>query len=291
MKKTVFCIMLIVFMLISSTLSACDKITIDCDELNVGQVKIMSTNLRCSTSSDEGDWAWDSRKELVAENIRQAKPTIIGMQEVTPLQYEYCKKLLKNYQSEITYRDNSEQSEGCPIFYYKDLYTLVNKGTFWLSETPAIMSKDWESAYYRICSYVVLRDNRTNKEFAVFNTHLDNISETARINGLNVILNKINSIGDFPTVLMGDFNATEDSQTYLTATEALLDIKYQVENDYVNCATYHNWGQELNRSAIDYFMITKTGVSVDSYEVITTTYNGKYVSDHFPIVTMLTIID
>ncbi len=276
--------------MISSTLSACDKIII-ADELNAGQVKIMSTNIRCITSSDKGDWAWNSRKELVAENIRQAKPTIIGMQEVTPLQYEYCKKLLKNYQSEITYRDNSEQSEGCPIFYYKDLYTLVNKGTFWLSETPAIMSKDWESAYYRICSYVVLRDNRTNKEFAVFNTHLDNISETARINGLNVILNKINSIGDYPTVLMGDFNATEDSQTYLTATEALLDIKYQVENDYVNCATYHNWGQELNRSAIDYFMITKTGVSVDSYEVITTTYNGKYVSDHFPIVTMLTIID
>ncbi len=277
-------------MLISSTLSACDKIII-ADELNAGQVKIMSTNIRCITSSDKGNWAWNSRKELVAENIRQAKPTIIGMQEVTPQQYEYCKKLLKNYRSEITYRDNSEKSEGCPIFYYKDLYTLVNKGTFWLSETPDIMSKDWESAYYRICSYVILRDNRTSKEFAVFNTHLDNISETARINGLNVILNKINSIGDYPTVLMGDFNATEDSQTYLTATEDLLDVKYQVENDYVNCATYHNWGQELNRSAIDYFMITKTGFSVDSYEVVTTTYNGKYSSDHFPIVTMLTLSD
>ncbi len=294
MKKTVLCIALIVFILMSLiTLSACDKIiVVDADaELNVGQIKIMSMNLRSSNLFDKGELAWNYRKKLVAQNIQQAKPTIIGMQEVKPEQYRYCKKILQNYDSKIVYRDNTNNSEGCPIFYYKDLYTLIDKGTFWLSETPESMSKSWDSAYYRICSYVVLRDNNTNKEFAVFNTHLDNESETARVNGMNVILNKIHSIGDYPTIIMGDFNATEKSQTYLNATETLLDVKYQVENEFRNCATYHNWGQELDRTAIDYFMITKTDFTVDSYEVITTTYDGNYASDHFPIVTTLTLAD
>ena len=46
------------------------------------------------------------------------------------------------------------------------------------------MSKDWGAAHYRICSYVILKDNTTGKEFVVFNTHLDHESEEARINGI-----------------------------------------------------------------------------------------------------------
>lgn len=283
MKKIVLGIALAVCILMSlSAFSACD-------ELDAGQIKVMSANIRCINSDDTGNRAWEHRKTLVAKNIQQIKPTIIGMQEVTPQQYEDCKIILKNYQSEITYRDNEEQTEGCPIFYSKKLYTLLDKGTFWLSETPNVMSKSWDAAYNRICSYVVLRDNNTGKEFAVFNTHLDHKSETARINSIGVILDKIQSIGDYPTVIMGDFNATENSQTYINATETFWDVKYQVENNFKNSATYHNWGQQLDNKPIDYFFITQSGFTVNSYEVVTTTYDGDYASDHFPIVTLLTL--
>ncbi len=84
MKKTIFCITLIVFMLVGlNTLSACDKtIVVDVDaELNVGQIKIMSMNLRSNSSLDKGKRSWNFRKKLVAKNIQQAKPTIIGMQD------------------------------------------------------------------------------------------------------------------------------------------------------------------------------------------------------------------
>ena len=290
MKKTVFCIALIICILMSLTaFTACDSLVVECDELDAGQIKVMSANIRCINSEDTSNKAWKYRKTLVAKNTQQIKPTIIGMQEVTPEQYEYCKKFLKNYKSEITYRDNSKQSEGCPIFYFKDFYTLISKGTFWLSETPDVISKSWDSAYYRICTYVVLRDNSTGKEFAVFNTHLDNVSETARVNSMNLIADKVRLLGNYPTIVMGDFNATESSQTYLTATETFWDVRYQVKNDYTNCATFHNWGQQLNNKPIDYFFITQTGFTVNSYQVVTTTYNGNYASDHFPIVTTLTL--
>ena len=88
-------------------------------------------------------------------------------------------RTLQGYDSVITFRDESTFSEGCPVFYRTDLYDLIDKGSFWLSETPEKMSKDWDSACYRICSYVILKEKQTGLEFVVFNTHLDHVSEEA----------------------------------------------------------------------------------------------------------------
>lgn len=254
-----------------------------------GQLKVMSANLRCDTVLDVGKNSWQYRADLIAKNIEQVKPTIIGMQEATPKQYEYYKDILTEYDSEITYRDKTPIREGCPIFYRKDLYTLVDKGSFWLSETPDKMSKDWGAACYRVCSYVILNDNATEKQFVVFNTHLDHVSDLARINGINVVLEKIKAFGGYPAIIMGDFNAEETTATYAAATENFDDVKYLVDNRFIGHCTYQHYGKELSYPTIDYFMISKFDFVVDSYEVITTTYNGVYPSDHFPIVTKLTL--
>lgn len=286
MKKTAFCIALI-FCLLTAVLT----VFAACEHLEVGQIKLMSFNVRRIMLSDTGDRQWDSRSELLVKSISAESATIIGMQEVTPQQYEFLQQKLSKYDSVITYRDDTVDPEACPIFYRKDFYTQISTGTFWLSETPDEMSIDWGAEYYRICTYVVLRDNRSQKEFAVFNTHLDNRSQEARTKGLGVIVDKIKSFGNYPVVVMGDFNSTEDSETYKKATETFWDVKYQVENEYLTCATYQNWGAETDNAPIDYFFISKTGFAVDSYEVVTNTYDGVYVSDHFPIVTKLTLTD
>lgn len=189
---------------------------------------------------------------------------------------------MKGYDSIITYRDEMISSEGCPVFFRTDLYTLIDKGSFWLSETPDVMSKGWDAACYRICSYAILKDKTTEKEFVVFNTHLDHVSDTARINGIQVVLDKIAEFGSLPAVLMGDLNAEEDSETYRSATVNFLDAKYQTENTMTSC-TFQNWGTELDRNCIDYVMISKTAFKVNSYKVITETYDGVYTSDHFPL--------
>lgn len=255
-----------------------------------GQLKIMSTNLRCDAIFDIGKRSWQYRADLIAKNIEQVKPTLIGMQEATPKQYEYYKDILIEYDSEITYRDKTPIREGCPIFYRKDLYTLVDKGSFWLSETPDKMSKDWGAACYRICSYVILKDNAAGKQFVVFNTHLDHVSDLARIKGINVVLEKIKAFGGYPAIIMGDFNAEETSATYKAATENFDDVKYLVDNDFIGHCTYQHYGKELNYPTIDYFMISKSDFIVDGYEVITSTYDGVYPGDHFPIVTKLTLV-
>lgn len=251
-------------------------------------MKVMSFNIRMDAQDDVGKRDWSYRKALVVKTIEQEAPDVIGFQEVMPKPYNYLCQSLKGYGSIITYRDDSPEPEGCPVFYKEERYEVKEKDSFWLSETPEKMSRDWDSGCYRICSYALLADKLTGKEFLVFNTHLDNASEEARIKGIRVVLDKIAEVGNVPAVLMGDFNAIEDSETYRSAMESFLDVKYQTEQTMTGC-TYQEWGEKLDDECIDYIMISKEGFKVDSYRVVTDTYDGVYASDHFPIVSELTL--
>ena len=190
-----------------------------------GSITMMSCNVRCLTPLDLGKKSWFYRADLLLSDIAAQAPGIIGFQEATRWQYAYLVDTLTGYDSVIDYRDQSPMSEGCPIFYNTALYTLKDKGSFWLSETPEVMSKDWGAAHYRICSYVILTDKASGRDFVVFNTHLDHVSDEARIKGIAVVLDKIAQFGGLPSVIMGDFNALEGSQTYVSATEHFLDAQ------------------------------------------------------------------
>ena len=295
---SVFCILLVAVLLAGGILGfyyphykkAKQSISMDTSALSAGEIRIMSANVRCLNPQDLGKKSWFYRADLILKNIAAEAPTVIGFQEVTKWQYAYLCDTLSGYDSVITYRDDTAFSEGCPVFYNTSLYNLKDKGSFWLSETPEVMSKGWDAACYRICSYVILEEKQTGKAFVVFNTHLDHVSDTARINGIGVVLDKIAQFGGLPSVIIGDLNAAEDSETYRSVTQNFLDAKYQLENPQIS-ATYQNWGTELDRPCIDYCMISKTGFTVNSYKVVQTTYDGVYPSDHFPLSVSLTLTE
>ena len=102
------------------------KAPISVSEANLqpGEVRVMSCNLRCLNPNDLGKKSWFYRADLILKNIESEAPTIIGFQEATKWQYAYLCDTLPEYDSVITYRDNAVNSEGCPVFYRKDLYNL-----------------------------------------------------------------------------------------------------------------------------------------------------------------------
>ena len=245
-------------------------------------IKIISANVRTYAPGDMFKKSWFYRADLLVNSLAEQNPDIIGFQEVTKMHYRYLCETLPDYDNVITYRDKSLMPEACPIFYKENKFNLIDKGSFWLSETPEEMSKDWGAMCYRICSYVILEKKSDSKQFVVFNTHLDHVSDEARIKGIAVVLDKIKEFGSLPGLIMGDFNATEDSETYRNATENFLDAKYQTKKT-MKGATFQNFGKELNKDNIDYFMISKTGFQVNEYKILNQTVNGVYTSDHFPI--------
>ena len=261
-------------------------VDVDVTGLKKGEIRAMSCNIRTKTPSDLLKKSWYYRAPLITKNIKNEKPTVIGFQEVTVSQYAYLVLSLPQYDSVIRYRDDSPIKEGTPIFFRKDLYELKDKGSFWLSDTPEEMSKDWGAACYRICSYAILTDKATGKDFVVFNTHLDHVSDKARINGIEVVLDKIEEFGSMPAILMGDFNAEEDTKTYKSATENFDDVKYKTKDTMKSC-TYQNYGKDLDSDCIDYIMVSKNAFNINSYKVVPTTYDGVYPSDHFQLVSSM----
>ncbi|MCR5042208.1 MAG: endonuclease/exonuclease/phosphatase family protein [Clostridia bacterium] len=247
-----------------------------------GDIMIVSSNVRCFSPLDFLKKGWFYRAPLLYETVSSLEPDIVGFQEVTPLHYRFLNRTLKGYDSVVLYRDGSLMREGCPIFFNKGRFDLIDKGGFWLSETPDEMSKGWGAAFNRVCSYAILEDRATSERLVVFNTHLDHVSEEARINGIELILQKIGDFGGYPAVIMGDLNCREGSETYLTATESFNDAKYMTD-DTDSGATYQDFGAQLDRGNIDYFMLSKSGLSVKSYKVVRDVFDGVYPSDHFPI--------
>ena len=259
-----------------------EKQTVQLSTSQSDEMTIMSANVRCYSPDDLFKKSWFYRAHLLIEDINKVKPDIIGFQEVTFVHYDYLKKAMTGYDSEIAYRDDFILSEGCPIFYRTDKYTKVDSGSFWLSETPEVMSKSWGAAHYRICTYIILRDNTTNKEFVVFNTHLDHVSDEARIEGIKVVLNKIAEFGDLPAFLMGDLNADPDSKT-IESTKDSFDDAHNIASDSDHGPTYHKWGTQPNRDRIDYIMISKNCSLVSEYRIVNNCHDGVYSSDHSAI--------
>ena len=249
-------------------------------------ISVMSTNVRFYNPLDLFKKSWFYRAPLIIDDINSVRPDIIGFQEATFIHYNYLTDAMTGYASVMAYRDDFILSEGCPIFYRTDKFELVDSGSFWLSETPEIMSKDWGSEHYRICVYVILKDVNNGEEFAVFNTHLDNTSDEARINGIKVVLDKIEQFGDVNAVLMGDLNAKEHTETIQSAYENF-DDAMKLASITEDTPTYHNWGNAENAKRIDYILTSKDDATVSEYHVLDNRHDGVYSSDHASIYAVL----
>ena len=254
------------------------------------EITIMSANVRCYAPDDLFKKSWFYRADLLIEDVNSVKPDIIGFQEVSILHYGYLQNAMPDYDSELMYRDNWILSEGCPIFYRTDKYEKIDSGSFWLSETPDVMSKDWGAAHYRIATYVIFKDRASGREFVVFNTHLDHVSEEARINGIQVVLDKIEEFGGLPAFLMGDLNAYPDEETILFTHESFDDAHVIAENKDEG-ATFHKWGTKKNDNdkRIDYIMISKGDAVVSEYRIVNNLHGDAYSSDHSSIYIKVTL--
>lgn len=259
-----------------------NEYTVEVDNEAREEMVIMSTNVRYFNPLDFFQKSWFYRADLLMKDVDSVKPDIIGFQEVTPIQYDYIVKNMPSYDNILAYRDNSIFKEGCAIFFRSDKYNKIDAGYFWLSTTPDVMSKDWGSEHYRVTVYAILEDKVTSERFVVFNTHLDSKSQEARINGIDVVLDKISEFGSIPAFLMGDLNAEPDSET-INATKEDFDDACLIATVTDQGPTYHDWGNEEKEKRIDYVMISKGDATVSEYVIVDNNHDGVYSSDHSSI--------
>lgn len=262
--------------------------------LRAQSFSIATFNVRYDSPRDTGN-LWASRAPVVANLIRFHDFDVFGTQEGLKNQLDDISRALPQYSRYGRGRDDGKESgEFSAIYYRKDKFRLLKSGDFWLSQTPDKPSLGWDATCCnRICSWVYLQDIASGKKFYVFNVHFDHQGKTARVESGKLMLKKIREIaGNEPVLLTGDFNGDHNSEWYKTLanSEILKDTYREAKYPYANNSSFNSFGKNLNGMAIIDHIFMSKHFSVKKWGILTDTYHGKFPSDHFPVVAVVSWI-
>ena len=255
------------------------------------EIKVMSYNIRLSSGTIEADsiYHWEHRKQASLELMHQEQPTVFGLQEACPDQMDYMVENLPEYGYIGVGRDDGKRKgEFMSIFYKKDEVELIDGGTFWLSQTPDQVTKGWDAACFRTCTWTIMKKKDTGKKFVYLNTHLDHKGQEARKESIKLIVAKAEELtgGKLPVFITADFNSPTTNEIFKPMQETMLDARVEApvtdERGTLNC-----WGTTPPGVVIDHIFFR--GAEAQKFEVLRDKdYGAPYVSDHYPV--MLTAI-
>ena len=119
------------------------------------ELKVISFNIRCC--DDPHGHAVVERAPRLADAVIPYDADLIGFQEYKPRWEEHIEKYFGDkYEIFNKYRDD-ERRESAPILWKKDKFECLEKGYFWLSDTPDEPSDGWDVlGHKRICEYAIL---------------------------------------------------------------------------------------------------------------------------------------
>ncbi|TCZ78759.1 endonuclease/exonuclease/phosphatase family protein [Paenibacillus albiflavus] len=263
-------------------------------------LKVMTFNLRVPSVFD-GLNSWWFRRKSINDLIRTSNAVIIGIQEGSKQMLNAITNHLPSYKWVGAHQ--GKFSEYCAVIYNERLVTHIDEGTFWLSQTPTIPgSKSWKSAWVRLCTWVHFKSvHAPHQEFVVYNTHLDNKSQEAREQGLQVIWRHMMSYTkgkDLPIILMGDLNAEPQNKViqYLRKLRRdkndkipfFTDVYSRLKNGSLDAigSTFHNFKGGSKGETLDYIFVTKP-FEVQESIVERSKFDSRYPSDHYPVIAKL----
>jgi len=306
----VCCSLTIVFcLLVFCGFCACEAAKgADSSRIKVGandlQLKVMTFNIRYGSANDGAD-SWDKRKDMVCNVLRRHVPGIVGLQEALRFQIDYIRAALPEYgEIGVAREDGKINGEYSAILYRADRFGVGEAGTFWLSDTPEVPgSNQWGGACVRICTWARLIENSTGKAFYAFNLHLDHVSQPAREKSAVLLAERIRDRRyKEPFVVTGDFNVGETSSVvmYLKGDSSLgaragretvnlvvmVDTFRVLRPSAADVGTFNGFKGNRQGEKIDYVFAPPT-VKVLQAEILCDNVDGRYPSDHFPVMARL----
>lgn len=252
----------------------------------------MSYNLR--NNSDVPPNSWKERKELILELLERESPDIIGTQELLHDQVQDMEDLLPEYDWIGLGRDGGSYGEYMAIFFKKSRLKVLEYNHIWLSDTPNIIgSSTWGNDCTRMATWIRFLDMESKKQFYHLNTHLDHMSENARVRGAELIINKS---ADFhsalPIIITGDFNTAAKSETHqVFLTKGNFIDTWDTATERINekLGTFNNFNDPSGgKTRIDWILY-RGDVKAGMIQIINDQTNGRFPSDHFPIMTDIQI--
>ena len=241
---------------------------------NEEKLSVMSFNILTSAPDE-------ARKNRVITMILKYMPDTFGVQEASPTWMSIFKNsdLMKYYGYVGVGRNGGNVGEYSAVFYKKDKFKLIDSGTKWLSSTPDTPNTKYDdSSYPRIMTYALLEDKATGKQLLHVNTHLEHTSSAPREKQIKVLLREVAKLGNYATIITGDFNDQRTSNVYSAVTGAgYLDA--------AKAAEVPDTGITFPKSekVLDYVFFTPTSIYAKSFRVCSEKIDGELPSDHYPV--------
>jgi endonuclease/exonuclease/phosphatase family metal-dependent hydrolase len=253
-------------------------------------VRVVTWNLRFFNPLD-GDDAWPERSEEAVELVRGLNADILGFQEALGQQVDDVVEGLPDHDWYGQGRSDGQLGgEMTPIFYRRKRFDPEDGGTFWLSEDPDDAgSRSWGASHPRIATWLVLHDRWTGVRLVVANTHLDHAKSEIRVHQAEVLLERLLPIvGDGPLVLLGDLNDKPDSKVHSVFAEVLRDARaVSATPPEGPTTTFNGFKTPKDGFLIDHVFV-RGALEVRGLRVVDDQgEGGRYLSDHFPVLTSL----
>jgi endonuclease/exonuclease/phosphatase family metal-dependent hydrolase len=271
--------------------------------------RVMTFNIRYDNPGD-GENGWVHRKDKVASVIRLHQADIAGLQEALKHQIDELAERLPEYAwFGVGRQDGKVGGEFTPIFYRRDRLEVVEKGDFWLSETPEkIGSKSWDAALPRIATWGKFKDKKSEEQFFLLNTHFDHVGLTARLESAKRLRSWAESrVKELPVIVIGDFNCLPTSPPiqWLTCARVVtntIDGDAAVKPVVASCSdcllcdaiertkkphhgptsTWNGFGPLVPLRKIDHIFVTER-VDVLQHAILADHWDSRWPSDHLPV--------
>ena len=250
-------------------------------------LRVMTYNVRYA--SDQGAQRWQRRRPVAHRMLSAQHPDVIGMQEALFRQVKDFDQDLPAHSWIGLGREGGSRSEFMAVFFRRDRLDPLEFDHYWLSDTPEVVgSATWGHSNRRMVTWVRFYDRVSKQQFYFVNTHFDHEVRSAREKSARLVLQRIEKWNPkVPVLLVGDFNAAaEQSKVYslLAGPGRLVDTWLTAAVRGETYATFHGYrGPRHGGARIDW-ILARGSVRVQSSEIIIFQEQGRFPSDHFPVV-------
>lgn len=258
-----------------------------------------------ANNGDTGDRLWANRRNYVAQIVTDYDFDIVAMEELTgnnkdavtgKSQIDDLKDLLPGY-TMIAYERENKKYSYTGLMYKTNKYTCLEHTSFWISQTPWVVSKGWtaDENIYRRCVMAHMQVQATGEEFWFCAIHTNYGPSQCAIQGAKLVSQLVHQYaGQLPVVLAGDFNMSRSTHTeayrgyastfYDAALTTPAAQNYSIPTTNPNSTgTTSDWTpRKTNGNEFDYLFYDH--MTPLSRHVITE-YYGRSVtpSDHYPV--------
>jgi endonuclease/exonuclease/phosphatase family metal-dependent hydrolase len=247
-------------------------------------LRVMTFNVRLGTAND-GPNRWDLRRDLMVRTIAQEHPDLFGTQELYKFQGDYLIGKLARYRWFGLGRLGDDRDEHMGVFYRPDRLRVLQSGNFWLSDTPEQPgSISWGHPYPRMVTWALFEQIASGRRFYYSNTHFPyrTQDEAARTKAAQEIRARLQALPrNIPIVLTGDFNSAPDRPDHALLSGMLQDAWLHADTRSGPAATFHDF-TGVPDQRIDWILYR--GFHARHVQTVTTSKDGRYPSDHFPVV-------